>query len=354
MQLEVKLDDQFQNFKTTVKNLTHDIQQKVLVEEGTGTWCANCPKGILAFEYMENQLPGQVVPVAIHQGDRYAWEDYLKFLNINAFPSAVVNRRPEIVAPIGSTGFTSDKKETWMDLALEEIADPAEVGINIEKANLCTENNMLEIHFNTDFAIEKKNIYYNVLAIVLESGISARQNNNLYNATEEIWGDWGANGKYGAEAAENGGYVQIELAHVARSIAGTSFYGLSGLIPNNVAGGEKISKGIQMEWPDNVKEQKNLSVALAIIDGATGRVVNCDAIHTVGTIDKSGVEEIGASEMTATFSVKDRMIICGGSADGIEVYTIDGMRVANSGLQGLYIARCTREGRTETAKIYVK
>lgn len=354
-EIEIKLDDQFQNFKTSIKNLTEKIDRKALVEEGTGMWCANCPRGILAFEYMENQLPGRVIPVAIHNGDRYEWDDYLQFLGINAFPSGIVNRRSEIGSPMGDTGFTSSDGTTWMDMVLEDIANPAEVGINIKEAYYCLENSMLEVPFDVNYAINKNNMYYNVLAIFLEDGLKGRQNSNLYNLTEDIFGEWNATGKYGAEAAENQGYVVIPMDHVARGIAGTSFYGLSGLLPQAANGGETYSSGIQCDFPALVTDRNNMSVVLAIIDAGSGRVLNADVIHTVGEKEHSGINEItNDPSQLINFSAVNGTVLANGTTEGVEVYSLQGVRMANRNLKGFYIIRATRDGRTANIKMLIK
>ncbi|MDE5796916.1 MAG: hypothetical protein K2H75_07370, partial [Muribaculaceae bacterium] len=67
--------------------------RNLLVDEGTGIWCNNCPEGILEIARLEQQYPGQMIAVCTHTNDILANEDYWKHLNFYAVPYYLLNRK---------------------------------------------------------------------------------------------------------------------------------------------------------------------------------------------------------------------------------------------------------------------
>ena len=56
---------------------THDVTafyHKIVAEEGTGTWCGYCVRGIVALEEMNKKYPDNFIGIAIHSGDPMAVE----------------------------------------------------------------------------------------------------------------------------------------------------------------------------------------------------------------------------------------------------------------------------------------
>lgn len=355
IEVEVKLDDQMQNFSTIIKDYTAQFDQRVMIEEGTGLWCGNCPQGAIAFDYLEKQFPGIVIPVAIHNNDFMAsdnMDDYNKFLQINAFPSGRVNRRTELAAPMFGTSFISEAgNETWTDLVVKEIENPAEVRIKAKEANWYNDLNGILVPFEVEFAINKQNVNYNVFAVLTEDGIEGRQHNYFCDAAEDVYGKWGKYGEYGIEAQQNGDqYCTVMNNHVARCWAGTSFYGVNGLLPREVEANKKYENHVLFDWLGKTEDLEHCSAIIAIVDAGTGRVINSDIISNIGKKENSGIEGVGAESAETRFSVSGGSVFANGSADKVEVYTLQGMRVANKALNGLYIVKANGK----TVKMIVK
>lgn len=356
IEIAVKLDDQLQNFSTVIKDYTATFDQRVLIEEGTGLWCGNCPQGAIAIDYLEKQFPGIVIPVAIHNDDAYAttrMDIYNQFLSINGFPTGRVNRRTELAAPMFGTSFISEAgNETFTDLVIQEIENPAEVRIKAKDATWFDDLEGILVPFEVEFAINKKNINYNVFAVLLEDGLEGRQHNYFCEYTEDVYGIWGKYGEYGIEAQnDRDQYCTVINNHVARCWAGTSLYGVNGLIPQNVEANRKYEGHVILDWLGETEDLSKCSVALAIIDAGTGRVINSD-IFTGGVPEKeeSGVEGITAENVKTNFTVNGGRIFANGSADNVEIYSLQGMRVANNSLHGVYIVKANGK----TSKILVK
>jgi hypothetical protein len=245
--------------------------------------------------------------------------------------------------------FTSESGDyTWLDAFISETETPAEARISIDEAFWGIQDDAFVIPVTVDFAIEKKNINYNVFAVLLEDGLNGTQINNLYTRTDAIFGEWGAGGEKGEKS------VPVTFNHVARGIAGDSFYGQSGLIPKNVTAGKEYKATIFMDKP-TIKDQDNCSVVVAIVDASNGRIINSAVCHEIGTKEWSKVEDVANDAISVVrFIAADGSILANGSANNVEVYTLKGQRVANNGLHGLYIARyVAADGNVTVAKVMV-
>ena len=136
--------------------------------------------------------------------------------------------------------------------------------------------------------------------MALEKGIPGSQHNYYYNMEDPIYGEWGASGTLGAQ----GQYASVEYGHVARGIAGNSFYGINGLLPEDVKPGEDYKVSVVFNRPQTVLENANLSLACVIIDAATGKVLNADSIHELQITDAeiNGIDSISSEGADVRFT----------------------------------------------------
>ncbi len=377
-EITVEIGGEKQTVNGSVKNLKYDFAKKVVVEEGTGAWCGNCPLGTLALENLNKVLPDNVVTIGVHAGgangyDPYDYSAYARFMGFSAYPTGVVNRSGEMLSPMyaGADNYyfvSPEGDKTFYDAVLKELQTPADTKITINKAWYSTTSKQIEIDAQVEFAINKSGINYNVLPVILEDELPIVQHNYFYNQSFSGLGEWNGNGEFGSQ----GEYVTTTADHVARAIGGGSFYGIGGMIPRNVEI-DKVYKCTASQWtstfgvayPSNMthtdKEGGNAkaSIALIVIDAATGRVINADIKHGLEANAETSIDSILGDEINGVldvdFTVADGRILANGSAEGVEVYNLDGTRVANSGLRGLFIVRAIdANGNTATAKILVK
>lgn len=102
-------------------------KRNVLVEEGTGTWCGNCPRGAVAMKRMNEKYPDNFVGVAVHSDDEMAIYEYYPFLdhyiNTVGYPYCTVDR-----------AIACDPRFDELEPNfLKEIAIPALVKLNVDK-----------------------------------------------------------------------------------------------------------------------------------------------------------------------------------------------------------------------------
>ncbi len=323
--------------------LTFEPVKRVVLEEGTGTWCGNCPRGMIAIEKIEQILPENFIPVSIHNDDAFAYPQYEQgFLGFMAYPQGRVNRRAEMLMPTWSNDLglcelaspTGD--QTFYDYVLQELAEPTVVGIEI--GNAVYDGGKINVDANVEFALDTDRLAYNIFTVVLEDGLQGRQTNYANGSSDPFYGEW----------ATAGAHTMTTYKDVARGIAGFNFNGESGYIPSTVKSSETYTANISMDVPSSVSKQENMKVVCMIIDmNNEGRVVNA-AVKEIS--DGSGVDGIAADGTAVSFTLADGKILANGS-DDVEVYNMQGQRMANSGLgAGLYVARA----QGAVAKILVK
>lgn len=330
--ISVSLDTEKQNVSHSVSNLLFNVSKRVLIEEGTGAWCGFCPQGLVALEYLEKNYSDRVVPVSVHCRDAYAFDAYDQFLALGGYPSARINRSPKVSYPVftdpvsGRYSLSSDSgDQTFVDVVEAELSQPCVAAIEIDALSLDSRR-VLTVEGHVSLALERDDVAYNVLAILTEDGLKAVQNNYLTGSTDPLFAEWGAKESQ----------VLTEYPDVARMIGGSSFYGESGMVPEALVAGEQYPVGARMVIPEDVNID-NARVALVLIDATSGRAVNSVRSGHLSS-DLNTVESL---TLTGRFELSGGAVLFNGSADGVEVYSAEGLRLTNGALpRGLVIARC--------------
>ncbi len=78
--------------EAAITGYTPATNRKVLVEEGTGTWCGWCPRGEVLIEQMIAEYGDYFIPIAVHAGDPMEISGYAEGLGFNAFPTMMIGR----------------------------------------------------------------------------------------------------------------------------------------------------------------------------------------------------------------------------------------------------------------------
>lgn len=346
----VEMGGEEQRIESSIYNLRFKPERRVVIEEGTGTWCGNCPLGMLALDHIEATFPENVIPVSIHNGDIMAFESYISFMGFSAFPSGRVNRNEKMLQPYsvvnGKYSFESEAGNvTFKDYVLSELEQLTIADVTIDKYAALYNYNM-EVEATVKFALDFDKANYNLLTLVLEDNIMALQTNYFSGNNDPFFGEWGT-GKYGSA------YPYVTYKDVARGIAGGSFYGESGLIPKSVTAGEEYKVKIPFKLPQSVNEPTQTKVVVMLIDPVANTIVNAAICKDM---DVTGVDTIIAEAVgpDVKFSVNGGRILMNGSEEGVNVYTLDGRCVVNSNLPaGLYIARGVNGETVAATKIMI-
>ena len=317
--------------------------RRTLIEEGTGTWCGNCPGGALALEYMEKNYPDKVVSIAVHNDDPMEIAAYNDFCQYPAFPMMLVDRKylglPAELDEDYNYSFLvpGSGVEYFFQLAQRFIADAELSGT----ATLTDANkNRLEIKVESRFINDCKSSGYDIALILLEDSVTAPDGSmypqsNYYASTKYTFvgkkdtilnsGGWG----------ELPGTVRMKYDHVARAAYNGSFngYGNNSQLPATIEGGKVYTSQFTWDIPEGtVNHIENCSV-VALMTDATGYIVNCYKMPVI--TDPSA---IGRVEDTANATIT-------------AIYTLNGAQV-NKLQKGINIVKYTdAKGNTFTRKV---
>ncbi len=81
----------------TISGVPFIPNKRVVMEEGTGTWCGWCPRGHVFMEYMQNTYPETFIGIAVHNSDPMTVSAYDTPYGglISGYPSGTADRNPE-------------------------------------------------------------------------------------------------------------------------------------------------------------------------------------------------------------------------------------------------------------------
>ncbi len=88
--------------------------RKVLVEEGTGTWCGFCPRGEVRLAVMNDEYEDYFVSIAVHSGDPMEVGGYPSGLGFSAYPTMSIGREE-----VFGFGVLADIEDRFFDRITE-------------------------------------------------------------------------------------------------------------------------------------------------------------------------------------------------------------------------------------------
>lgn len=149
------------------------FDRKVLVAEGTGTWCGGCPYMIAALElFSENgSNADKAVIVATHNGDEFssaASEAAVVAMNIKSLPSCVLNFNPEIFV---ENNYPEVNAENINAMVGMELKESARVGVAAATA-MSADSTIVGVRAAVKVG---KDGSYRVNAWLIEDGVAAYQ-----------------------------------------------------------------------------------------------------------------------------------------------------------------------------------
>lgn len=286
--------------------------RKFIVEEGTGTWCGWCPRGIVGLDYMETTYADDFIGIAVHDYDEMQVASYRPLFDyITGFPEGMINRDPAfIIDPSAgnlSSNYTKWKTQKGAATISAQAANPADGKINVTAT--------------TTFAIDDPEANYSLAFVTLEDGIIGMQSNYYAGGSRGAMGGW----------ENKGNTVRTSYKHVARNIY--EYNGVKNSIPTQVTKGNAMTFSYDVPL-DNVSNVDKSSIVVLLLDNTTGTILNGTQIHA-SEYGRSGVNDI-ITEITDA---------------PVEYYNLQGIRMAGDNLPaGIYI---TRQGN-KAAKVLVK
>ncbi len=335
--VKVRMGEVENNATGTIKNLHFVPTKRVVMEEGTGQGCQNCPLGHQMIEKLHQTYGDKFIPIAIHtySGDIYGagMAGYSSFLGIMAYPSAMINRSGRITSPMesyiddsGNTlyRYSNPEKPLWWDEVATEFESYADADINIiNGATFDKEAGTIRVPVEVKYALDMENLNVNLFAVVLENNLKGYQKNGFFQVADPILGEWGQGGIYGQETV-----APYFFNEVARGVFGVTYNGTGGLIPDAVVSGQAYNATIDMNIPKTVSNIENCDIVVMMIDANTDKVINAvkGKIYDVLSVDNVASDNLDINV------IDNRVVINSDDEMTAEIYAADGTKLAqNSG-----------------------
>lgn len=255
--------------------------RKMVVEEGTGSWCGYCPRGIVAFERMRREQADRFIGIAVHRRDEMVCADYSP-MSFRSYPSCHVNRRL-----MGVSVYYA----VLRNLLADEAAPVAQrVETTVERAG---EDYVLTTQ--TTFGYTSSAVNFRLAYVVTEDGVGPYLQRNYFSTfDEEDMERW-----YGAE-----GWVSHRFDDVARALL-TPFDGAPGSVPAAVERDVPNRFSLRFRLPAAVKDPARAKVVTLLLNTETGEIANADEDALVAPTALSPLQAEGAKPAAAPAAAYD-------------------------------------------------
>ncbi len=247
-----------------VTGLSFQPTKRVLMEEGTGTWCGWCPRGAVYTEQFDTVYAGSAIIVAVHNADPMADAVYDAGMGtmISGYPSGAVDRKDIDVDP---TDFGISYLNRINDVS------PADVGVS---AYFNSVSRQVDVVVSATFAAELTG-NYRLNAVLVEDDVvgttAAYNQTNYYSFQTNNQALVGAGHNWQTET-DPVPFSSMVYNFVGRNIMG-GFEGQTGSVPSTVSNGATysytFSTTIPVTWNEN-----NIRVIGMLQDADLGTVLN--------------------------------------------------------------------------------
>lgn len=268
-------NDPLDNSGTATFNITGVQPQpgrKVVIEEGTGTWCTWCPRGTVMMEYIAEQYPDLAVPIAVHNAQA-SYPDPMQNATYNTgmltliggFPGGRVEREADI-DPL----LHPNSAPNFEQVLIEHLTQPAKALVS-QNVNWDAATRKVDVTTSLQF-VEAMNGDLRIAVVFIEDGVKG---------TTQYYGQ--INAYSGGGQGPMGGFenlpspvpaAQMVYNHVAREIVG-GFTGAVGSVPATNAAGSVMSYTSTYTVPAT-SNINNMHAVSMLIDAATNRIINAE------------------------------------------------------------------------------
>lgn len=300
------------------------FQRRLVIEEGTGTWCGWCPLGMTTMEYIrDTYTDGTFIPIAVHSGDEMQCDDYQRFVYdyIPGFPGSMINREIEI---------DPREKAQIINIYNQLVNVPTFAGLEMICDYADADKTSINFKATTKFAFDMAtNNTYALSFVITEDEVGPYNQQNNYSGRPD-----------GAEWASQPSVVSIKFNDVARAIK--TYAGLPNSVPATVSAYTPNDFYYTMSL-ESVGNPDNVNAIALLINKKTKVIENAVMVKPS---QFSGIDSVvGSAEAVAVRGGAGAIEIAG-DYKCAEVYSISGMKVAEASVAsrievpaGLYIVR---------------
>lgn len=298
---------------------------KVVAEELTGSWCGWCVRGIVALEETKKAHPEQFIAIAVHGNDFLESPEYTDYIagliGSSGYTNSVVNRDRNTAGDPEYIPVRFEQKASAPIEGYVTLETGGEDGLYEATAKVALNSNGLDGHYRMAYAIVENDVY--------EEGNSNYVQHNSYAG--------GANGEMGGYEDLPEYVPDFHFQDVARGTIGDPS-GIEGSLPLRMDAGREYVTTESFTLPETVLNVDNVYIVAMLIDTRSSGIVNADMAKLTAD-DPAGIAGPGVNT----------------EPERVEIYTLDGRRVAEGSLvPGIYIRRTVSGGKATTEKFMAK
>ena len=298
---------------------------KVVAEELTGSWCGWCVRGIVALEETKKAHPEQFIAIAVHGNDFLESPEYTDYIagliGSSGYPNSVVNRDRNTAGDPEYIPVRFEQKASAPIEGYVTLETGGEDGLYEATAKVALNSNGLDGRYRMAYAIVENDVY--------EEGNSNYVQHNSYAG--------GANGEMGGYEDLPEYVTDFHFQDVVRGTIGDPS-GIEGSLPLRMDAGREYVTTESFTLPETVLNVDNVYIVAMLIDTRSSGIVNADMAKLTAD-DPAGIAGTGVNT----------------EPERVEIYTLDGRRVAEGSLvPGIYIRRTVSGGKATTEKFIAK
>lgn len=235
-------------------------KKNMVVEEGTGTWCGFCPRGIVGMETMNAKYTdGTFIPIAIHSGDEMAVSGYAP--QVGGLPGARINRSNYY----GDIDPNTEALQYFYD-RVTGIPSFAKIDLSAKEG---TAFKTFVFKASTTFSLDVDGSDFAIAFVVTENNVGPYKQTNAYAGSGVSMGGW--------ESKSNP--ASTIYSDVARGIRDMS--GLFGSIPSRIIkAGEKVDFEYTAAF-DAITNVENCRFIAMLINKRTGEIENAKMLYSL-------------------------------------------------------------------------
>lgn len=288
--------------------VSQNSPKKVVIEEGTGTWCGWCPRGAVGMHNADNTFPNDFIGIAVHNNDPMTLAEYNTGANFNSFPGMNVDRsllRLDVSPDFSE--FINARKSLIVPVALNATSSLAGRTLTFNASAV----------FRTNFT----NANFRFAAVVVENEVKGTTSG--YNQK-----NYYAGGNYGPMDGYESKPNPVPAAdmvydHVGRMLLG-GYAGQIGSIPATITDGQVVNYTFTADIPTTYNLDK-IKVVLLLLDGTTGEIVNAAGPFAInGTLGIHAAEKTDNEHTLYPNPAKDYFKIDGKGKADIKILDLSG------------------------------
>ena len=258
--------------------------RRVLMEEYTGTWCSNCPRGIASVQHQQKRYGDRFIAIAVHQESYDPMKNKL-YASGNGYPSCELNRSINTDPFFGTSWNYSDPIGIIhnIDQLLNQTCY-ADVSVAAQWKD--AQRNIIGVTATANFTFDDTQSDYRWAFVVTEDGMKGPEGDRYWMQQNKYVGDTDWLVMPEMKPFVNGsGLMEMEYDHVAVDGAGVR-QGLENSVVPPIVKGEPntFTYDIDISANTQIQNRDNLHVVAILLSSKYNDVENA-AVCEISPVD---------------------------------------------------------------------